>query len=153
MKKALALALVALPVSLFAEPPSATPAPHIDVSKLPRQASLIDGVVVPVPSEILGVLDKLGGRPNWMAVQHPITGVVQPTGEQPQIALMLGAVIAEGFIAVEAHDSAQVKQIGKSVIKLAAPLNTDTEIKNPAPPNTHAPNIITLNPSRHHLTP
>jgi len=137
MKKALALALVALPVAVFAEPPSAAPAPHIDVSKLPQQARLIDDVVVPVPSEIFGVLDKLGS-PHWSSVQHPITGVVSTTGEQPQIALMLGTVIAEGFIAVEAHDAAQVKQIGKSVIKLATPLNVDTEIKKRAAAITSA---------------
>lgn len=125
MKKALALALVALPLSVIAEPP----APHIDVSKLPSQSKMIDDVVVPVPSEIFGVLDKLGPRPNWVAVQRPITGVVQPVGEQPQIALMLGAVIAEGFIAVEAQDSTQVKQIGKSVLKLATALAVDKEVK------------------------
>jgi phosphoglycolate phosphatase-like HAD superfamily hydrolase len=139
MKKALALALVALPVSLFAEPPGAAPAAHIDVSKLPQQAKLIDDVVVPIPSEIFGVLDKLGpGKPNWMAVQHPITGVVQPTGEQPQIAFMLGAVIAEGFIAVEAHDSAQVKQIGKSVMNLSKALSVDAAVKKRAAAITDA---------------
>ncbi|MEZ0256757.1 MAG: hypothetical protein ACAI37_15840, partial [Chthoniobacter sp.] len=125
MKKALALALVALPLSVIAEPP----APHIDVSKLPSQSKMIDDVVVPVPSEIFGVLDKLGPRPNWVAVQRPINGVVQPVGEQPQIALMLGAVIAEGFIAVEAQDGTQVKQIGKSVLKLATALAVDKEVK------------------------
>ena len=53
MKKALVLALVALPLSVLAEPPA-----HIDVSKLPSQSKMIDDVVVPVPSEIFGVLDK-----------------------------------------------------------------------------------------------
>ena len=138
MKKALALALVALPISLLAEPPPHSDAPaHIDVSKLPSQSRLIDDVVVPVPSEIFGVLDKLG-KPNWTAVQRPITGVVQPIGEQPQIALMLGSVIAEGFIAVEAEDSAQVKQIGKSVLNLATALNVDKEVKKRAQAITDA---------------
>jgi len=127
MKKALALALVALPVSLFAADPPA----HIDVSKLPSQAKMIDEVVVPVPSEIFGVLDKLG-KPSWSQVQRPINGVVQPTGESPQIALMLGSVIAEGFIAVEAEDAIQVKQIGKSVLNLATPLGVGAEVKKRA---------------------
>jgi len=127
MKKALALALVALPVSLFAADPPA----HIDVSKLPSQAKMIDEVVVPVPSEIFGVLDKLG-KPSWSQVQRPISGVVQPTGESPQIALMLGSVIAEGFIAVEAEDATQVKQIGKSVLNLATPLGVGAEVKKRA---------------------
>jgi hypothetical protein len=127
MKKALALALVALPVSLLAADPPA----HIDVSKLPSQAKMIDEVVVPVPSEIFGVLDKLG-KPNWTAVQRPVSGVVQPLGDSPQIALMLGAVIAEGFIAVEAEDAAQVKQVGKSVLNLATPLGVGAEVKKRA---------------------
>jgi hypothetical protein len=36
------------------------PRQHIDVSKLPEQARLVDDVIVPVPSEVFGVLDKLG---------------------------------------------------------------------------------------------
>jgi len=128
MKKALALALVALPVSLFAADPPA----HIDISKLPSQAKMIDEVVVPLPSEVFGVLDRLGARPAWSTVQRPINGVVQPTGDSPQIALMLGAVIAEGFIAVEAEDAVQVKQIGKSVLNLATPLGVGAEVKKRA---------------------
>jgi hypothetical protein len=138
MKKALALALVALPVSVFAEPASPAPPPHINVSQLPRQAQMIDEVIVPVPSEIFGVLDRVGPKPNWVAVQHPITGVVQPTGEQPQIAMMLGTVIAEGFIAVEAEDTAQVKQIGKSVLNLATALGVGSKVKKRAQAITDA---------------
>src|ERR1700686_2874679 len=133
MKKALALALIALPVSLLAADPPA----HIDISKLPSQAKMIDEVVVPVPSEIFAVLDKLG-KPSWSAVQRPISGVVQPTGDSPQIALMLGAVIAEGFIAVEAEDTNQVKQIGKSVLNLATPLGVGADVKKRAQAITDA---------------
>ena len=117
MKKALTLALVAMSSYVFAEVPQ-----KIDISRLPAQSKLIDDVVVPVPSEIFGVLDKLGPKPNWTAVQRPPKGVVQPIGDQPQIALLLGSVIAEGFIAVEAEDSEGVKQIGKSVLNLATAL-------------------------------
>ncbi|MCE9612226.1 MAG: hypothetical protein K8R23_18670 [Chthoniobacter sp.] len=116
MKKALFLALAALTSSVLAEP-----AAHIDVTKLPTQSKMIDDVVVPVPSEIFAVLDKLG-KPNWVAVQHKMNGVVQAPSEQPQIALLLGVVIAEGFIAVEAEDAAEVKQIGKSVLNLTKAL-------------------------------
>ena len=119
MKKVISLALVALTSTAFAEPPA-----RIDVSNLPSQSKMIDDVVVPVPSEIFGVLDKLG-KPNWTAVQHKMTSVAQPIGEAPQIALMLGAVIAEGFIAVEAEDANEVKQIGKSVLNLAKALGVE----------------------------
>jgi hypothetical protein len=129
MKKALALALAALPLTTLAESPQHSDAPqHIDVSKLPSQSKIIDDVVVPVPSEIFGVLDKMA-RQDWASVQRPIKGVVQPIGEQPQIALLLGSVIAEGFVAVEAKDSKQVKQIGKSVLNLATALGVGSEVK------------------------
>ena len=120
MKKALFLALAALSSPAFAEP-----ALHIDVKNLPAQSKMIDEVVVPVPSEIFAVLDKLGPRPNWTAVQHKMTSVAQPIGEPPQIALMLGTVIAEGFIAVEAEDANEVKQIGKSVLNLTKALGVE----------------------------
>ena len=119
MKKALLLVLATLSAPAFAEPPA-----HIDVGNLPAQTKMIDQVVVPVPSEIFGVLDKLG-KPNWTAVQHKMSTVAQPIGEQPQIALQLGTVIAEGFIAVEAEDATEVKQIGKSVLNLAKALGVE----------------------------
>jgi hypothetical protein len=121
MKKALILALVALSPALMAEPPPAK-------ISLPAQSKVIDDVVVPVPSEIFGVLDKLGPRPNWTKVQRPIKGVVQPIGDQPQIALLLGSVIAEGFIAVEAEDTSEVKQVGKSVLNLAKALAVEKSV-------------------------
>ncbi len=122
MKKALTLALVALSPAVFAETPQ-----RIDVSQFPAQSKLIDDVVVPVPSEIFSVLDKLG-KPPWAAVQRPANGIIQPIGEQPQIALILGATIAEGFIAVEAEDTNQVKQIGKSVLNLAKAVGVEKEV-------------------------
>jgi hypothetical protein len=94
------------------------PPPHIDVSKFP--AKIVDEVVVPVPSEVFGVLDKLGS-PNWHEVLR--SGKATAQGERPQIALLLGTVIAEGFIAVEAQDSEEVKRIGRSVLNLAAAIN------------------------------
>jgi hypothetical protein len=122
MMKVTLLALVALAPAVLAEP-----APHIDIGHLPSQSKIIDDVVVPVPSEIFGVLDKMG-KPNWPIVQRPLTGVMQPIGDQPQIALMLGSVIAEGFIAVEAEDSNQVKQIGKSVLNLAKAIGVEKAV-------------------------
>lgn len=95
-----------------AEPPA-----HIDVSKLPNQATLVEDVVVPVPSEIFGVLDKLGS-PNWHEVLR--TTKPEPTGNRSHDALLLGTVIAEGFIAVEAQEGEKVKEIGGTVLKFAA---------------------------------
>ena len=95
------------------------PKQHIDVGRLPQQATLVEDVIVPVPSEVFGVLDKLGS-PNW----HDVMRTEEPAvpGVRPETALLLGNVIAEGFIAVEAQDAEQVKKIGHTVLELSAAL-------------------------------
>ena len=75
------------------------PPRRIDVGSLP--ATVVDEVVVPVPTEVFGVLDKLGS-PNWHEVLRPVK--TENLGNRAQVALLLGATIAEGFIAVEAAD-------------------------------------------------
>lgn len=126
MKPAIFLALAALPLAAFAQPPQT-----IDVRKLSAQSKLIDQVVVPVPSEIFAVLDKLG-KPNWTSVLRKTPSVAQAPAEQPRIALMLGSVIAEGFIAVEAEDVNEVKQIGKSVLNLTKALGVQKKAQTRA---------------------
>jgi len=97
----------------------------IDVSKMPRQAQIIDDVVVPKPDEIFSVLDKID-RPLWHEVLRKAK--VKPTGGQEQIALLLGTVIAEGFIAVEAEDTEAVKNIGNTVLNLAKAINVQKSV-------------------------
>ena len=131
MKNLFALALAALSpfaVAQQADEPQRKPAARIDVGQLPQQAKLIDDVVVPVPSEIFGVLDKLG-KVHWNAVQRSSMANVKPIGEQAQIALELGTIIAEGFIAVEAEDTVEVKNIGNAVLTLARALSVEKEVK------------------------
>jgi hypothetical protein len=118
MKKIVFLALALLTLPAVAQEPAA----KIDISKLPKETRVVDDVIVPVPSEIFSVLDKLG-NPNWGGVQRPIKGVAQPFGPRPQQALYLGTVIAEGFIAIEAKDAEEVKNIGRSVLNLSQALN------------------------------
>ncbi|MGB8463594.1 MAG: hypothetical protein WCE49_01475, partial [Terrimicrobiaceae bacterium] len=103
------LCVLALASSL-AQAPQQT----IDLSKFP--AAAVDEVVVPVPSEVFSVLDKLGS-PNWKAEMRENLG--KNTGNRAQVALLLGTVIADGFVAVEAENSESVKQIGQEVLNLA----------------------------------
>jgi hypothetical protein len=93
------------------------PAAKIDVSKLRYSVS---EVVVPVPSEIFNALDHMGGSLNWTAQVAP-ESKFKPT-HPAEIALMLGTVIANGFIAVEAKDANKVQEIGRQVIVLASAL-------------------------------
>ena len=115
--------LALIPALLLASLPlNAAPASKIDVSKLPQQTRVIGDVIVPVPSEIFGVLDKLNSKPRWADVLRPMKTVAKPFGDQSQVALYLGSVIAEGFVAVEAEDADQVQKIGRSVLSLSEAL-------------------------------
>lgn len=125
MKKVLLLALTLAASPVLAEPP-----PIIDVSVFSpgsKASQVIDDVVVPVPSEIFSVLDKLG-TPNWPGVLRSTKALAKPPGEQAETALLLGTVIAEGFVAVEAMNTAEVTEIGKNVLNLSKALGVGKEV-------------------------
>ena len=94
------------------------------VRQLPPQSTAIKGVVVPVPREIFDTLDKFA-HSNWRAVQRPELAQQRPRGDQADTALLLGVVIAEGFIAAEAEDAGEVKSVGRAVIKLGRGLGVE----------------------------
>src|SRR5215471_17718944 len=83
---------------------------HINIKQL---STTVEDVVVPLPNEIFGALNKLGGV-NWRA--HVRNGKGPNFTERPRIALLLGTVIADGFIAVQAEDAETVKDIGQRVL-------------------------------------
>jgi hypothetical protein len=91
----------------------------IDLGQFP--AETVDNVVIPVPSEIFTVLDKLG-NPNWRGELGPEKNY-PASPNRAQVALLLGTVIADGFVAVEAEDSERVKEIGRNVLTLAEVIN------------------------------
>lgn len=95
------------------------PPKKIDLGEFP--AATIDSVVVPVPSEVFTVLDRLG-NPNWRAQLGPARNY-PASANRAQVALLLGTVIADGFVAVEAEDSERVKEIGRNVLTLAEAIN------------------------------
>ena len=85
-------------------------------------------MVIPVPSEIFNALDKLGSNPNWNSVLPPVSKSHPVV--QSEIAMMLGTVIANGFIAVEAKEKDKVDDIGKAVIRLAEALGVGPSVKS-----------------------
>lgn len=95
-------------------------APPRKVSLSDFPAAAVDDVVVPVPSEIFAVLDKLG-NPNWKSLLRG--GRARTPEDRARTALLLGNVIAEGFVAVEAEDAEQVKELGRQVLILADAIN------------------------------
>jgi hypothetical protein len=88
---------------------------HIDVKQL-KVGKEIENVVVPVPDEVFAALNKLGPV-NWKEYVRSSRG--SNFGERPRIALMLGSIIADGFIAVQAQDAPAVKEIGQRVLTLS----------------------------------
>jgi hypothetical protein len=84
-----------------------------------------DSISIPTPGELFAALGK-PGKTNWSGQYRgpiPIT-----YRNRAQIALNLGGLIADGFIAVEANDSQQVKNIGSDIIKLAKALGVSEHL-------------------------
>jgi len=86
---------------------------------------VFDQVVIPVPHEIFAVLDDLGIR-NWKGVA-PLPKRPQRLS-RPQAALVMGAVVAEGFLAVQASDKNSIKDLGPEVLELAEMLGVKDEV-------------------------
>ena len=107
-------------VSLMLVQPARADVPPKKITLSDFPAAAVDEVVVPVPSEIFAVLDKLG-NPNWKDQMRD--GKLRMPEDRARIALLLGNVIAEGFVAVEAEDAERVKDIGRQVLTLADAIN------------------------------
>jgi hypothetical protein len=95
---------------------------RIDIGQLSKT---VEDVVVPLPNEVFGALNKLGSV-NWKEYvrNHKGTNFT----ERPRIALLLGTVIADGFIAVQAEDAPTVKEIGQRVLNLSRGIGVGNSI-------------------------
>jgi len=104
--------IVVLAMPALAQTPSEQNGP------LPSQAKQVHGLAVPVPKEIFHTFDQFR-EANWRGIKRPEVARWKSHGDQAQIATLLGVTTAEGFIAMEAEDSDEVKNIGNSVLALA----------------------------------
>src|SRR5256884_6626784 len=95
---------------------------RVDIKQLSKK---VDDVVVPLPNEVFGALNKLGGV-NWREYVRNDKG--SNFTERPRIALLLGAVIAARFIAVQAEDAPTVKEIGQRVLTLSKAIGVSSSI-------------------------
>ena len=89
------------------------------------KAARTDSISIPTPGELFAAIEK-PGKTDWSGQYRgpmPIT-----YRNRAQIALNLGGLIADGFIAIEAKDSQQVKNIGSDVIKLAKALGVSENL-------------------------
>ena len=102
--------------------PSAAPAqnappdaPPLTAEQMASSVSL-ESISVPTPGELFAALNKQC-KPNWTAqARGPITTAYS---DRAQAALNLGGLIADGYIAVEAADGQQVKNLGRDILALA----------------------------------
>jgi hypothetical protein len=128
----LALSVIAAFLTASATAQQASPSPQsAPTSNAPlsadelKQAASIDAVTVPTPGEFFAAIEK-GGKPNWSSQYRPPVSI--KSTNRAQTALNLGTLIADGYIAVEAQDGQQVKNVGKDVLSLAKKLSVSQSV-------------------------
>ena len=90
-------------------------------------ATRTDDFSIPTPGESMTALDKFA-KIDWK--QKYRTAIRTDFTSRPQMALNLGTLIADGYIAVEAEDAQTVKNVGKDIMAIAKPLGVKDKIIN-----------------------
>src|SRR2546429_2858513 len=137
--------IIALVVGLSLCARAAEAPKRVDIKQLSKK---VDDVVVPLPNEVFGALNKLGGV-NWREYVRNDKGT--NFTERPRIALLLGTVIADGFIAVQAEDAPTVKEIGQRVLNLSRGIGVGNSITPHAKAITEAADKRNWNSVRQQL--
>ena len=114
------LALLSLWASAAAEPAALT---KEDLAAAVRT----DDFTIPTPGEFMAAIDKFA-KLAWKTKYR--ASIPTNFTSRPQMALNLGTLIADGYIAVQAQDAQTVKNVGKDIIALAKPLGVQAEIVN-----------------------
>jgi hypothetical protein len=84
-----------------------------------KAACYLDGISVPSPDEMLEAINKVS-HPNWAMLSHG--GVAPVTTHRAQLALAIGLLFTNGYLALEAEDGQQVKNIGRDIRALSKAL-------------------------------
>ncbi len=109
--------------------PAAPPTAPVEVPPLtPEQMQssvTLDAMTIPTPGELFAALNKQC-KPNWTAEARGPIGTAY--SERAQAALNLGGLIADGYVAVEAQDGQQVKNLGRDILALAKTLGISKDI-------------------------
>jgi hypothetical protein len=130
LRKWLGLCTLAL-VSAFSASAAQQSAANMTVADTPlsadelKNAASVDALTVPTPGEFFKAIEK-GGKPNWNSQYRPPVSI--RSTDRARMALNLGTLIADGYIAVEAHDGQQVKNVGKDVLALAKKLSVSQSV-------------------------
>jgi|GEM_PF-441055 len=103
----------------------ATPSVPVMTETQRQEALFLDALSVPSPGEVFAALNK-ACRPNWATLVTPATAPV--TTARPQLALAVGVLAANGYIAVEAQDGQQVKNVGREMMAEAKALGVSQSL-------------------------
>ena len=85
----------------------------LDLSKFP--GTVIDDVVVPVPSEIFSIMGKLGEESFGGEI---VSRQDLRSRNRSRLALAFGISVADGFIAVQAQNRKGIEEAGRTALKL-----------------------------------
>jgi hypothetical protein len=88
-------------------------------------AVFLDPLSIPCPGEVFAALNKVC-RPNWATLVTPATAPV--SGDRAQLALAIGVLASDGYIAVEAQDGQQVKNVGREIMTMAKALGVSQSL-------------------------
>ena len=90
-----------------------------------KEAIYLDSISAPCPGEIFAAINKVS-RPNWATLARGENAPV--TTRRAQLALAIGTLVTNGYIAVEAQDGQQVKNIGRDIMTMAKALGVSQNI-------------------------
>ncbi len=111
------LCVAAYPAAGSDEPGKALGDGPLDLKDFP--ATVVEKVLVPVPSEVFGVLEKFG-ESGWKdQIRRRGGGNFR---ERSQVALIFGVAVADGFVAVQAENAEGIEAAGRLVLQTAETL-------------------------------
>ena len=112
------LAAVCLCASAAGEATPLTPEEIADATRT-------DEVTIPMPGEFMASLNKVG-KIDWTKLFR--APIATSYTSRPQMALNLGGLIADGYVAIEAEDTPQIKNIGKDIVSIAKTLGASRDV-------------------------
>lgn len=117
--------MLALLIPLIPCGRGATPALPPMTDQQRGEAVFLDAMSIPCPGEVFVALNKVC-RPNWATLVTPATAPV--TTDRAQLALAVGVLAANGYIAVEAQDGQQVRNVGREIMTVAKALGVSQSL-------------------------
>jgi len=120
-----AILALLIPCALAVQVRGANPGPSAITEQQRGEAVFLDALSIPCPGEVFVALNK-ACRPNWATLVTPATAPV--TTDRSQLALVVGVLAANGYIAVEAQDGQQVRNVGREIMAVAKALGVSQSL-------------------------